>query len=56
MGKENRTEVEKVIKKIEDLHKRHHIIDGDTKLLQHKMEKIELLSQKAERVQMKKDA
>ena len=41
-------------KQINELQKKHHIIDSDIKLLQHKMEKMEILGQKAERQQAKK--
>ena len=45
-----------MVKQLNELHKKHHLVDSDIKLLQHKMEKMEILSQKAERQQAKKEA
>lgn len=39
-----------------DLKQKNHLLDNDIKLIQHKVEKMEILSQKAERAQAKKDA
>ena len=36
--------------------KKYQVVDNDIKLIQFKLEKIEILSQKAERNQAKKDA
>lgn len=54
--KESVVEVEKVIKRVSDMHQKNVIIDNEIRLLQHKMEKMEIMNQKAERVLAKRDA
>lgn len=53
--KENKVEAEKIIKETAILKDKNSFLEGEVKLASHKIEKIEILKEKAERLQIKKD-
>jgi chromosome segregation ATPase len=53
--KENKVEAERIIKETEILKDKNNFIENELKLATHKIEKMEILSEKAERLQAKKD-
>ena len=53
--KETKVEVERVIKIIGTVQEKHVAIEGVVKLAQHKLEKMEILAEKAERTQGKRE-
>lgn len=52
--KENKVEAQKLGKETEVLKDKNHHIEGELKLANHKIEKMEILNEKAERQQAKK--
>ena len=53
--KEDKVEVERVIKAMENMQERNVGLEADMRLQQHKIEKMEILGEKAERMKAKKD-
>ena len=53
--KENKVEAEKILKETQILKDKNNHFESQLKLATHKIEKMEILSEKAERLQAKKD-
>ncbi len=53
--KENQTEAQRIIKETEILKDKNNFIENELKVAHHKIEKMEILSEKAERLQAKKE-
>jgi hypothetical protein len=53
--KENIVEAERMVKETEILKDKNNFIEGELKVATHKIEKMEILSQRAERLQAKKE-